>query len=88
MQDLRKQNQGFGSGKGNSRVLWKANDLFQRLARGGLNLRNPFGKPFFTARRLRAFFLTNTLRFEAFLVENYDYYAGHYCIGHLTTGAC
>lgn len=46
MQDLRKQNQGFGSGKGNSRVLWKANDLCQRLARGGLNLKTPFGKLF------------------------------------------
>jgi len=46
VQDLRKQSQGFGSWKGNSRVLWKANDLCQRLARGGLNLRNPFGKLF------------------------------------------
>ena len=87
MQDLWKQNQGLGSWKGDSRVLWKANDLCQRLARGGLNFKNPFGKLFFTARRLRAPFLTNTLRFEAFVVENYDYYAGHYCTGHLTTDA-
>jgi hypothetical protein len=67
-------------------VLWKANDLCQRLARGGLNLRNPFGKLFLQLDVCARFF-SNILRFEAFLVENHDYYAGHYCIGHLTTGA-
>ena len=58
-----------------------------KTSAGRFEFEESFWEAFFTARRLRAFLLTNALRFEAFLVENYDNYAGHYCTGYLTTGA-